>query len=86
MLKPLVDTLIVVPNDKLLNMVQPDTPMLEAFREVDNVLRRGVQGIVEIVTVPGLINVDFADVRNVMKDKGTALMGIGIAQRSKQSC
>lgn len=80
MLKPLVDTLIVVPNDKLLNMVQPDTPMLEAFREVDNVLRRGVQGIAEIVTVPGLINVDFADVRNVMKDKGTALMGIGIAQ------
>lgn len=80
MLKPLVDTLIIVPNDKLLNIVEPDTPMLEAFREVDNVLRRGVQGIAEIVTVPGLINVDFADVRNVMKDKGTALMGIGIAQ------
>lgn len=80
MLKPLVDTLIVVPNDKLLNMIAPDTPMLESFREVDNVLRRGVQGIAEIVTVPGLINVDFADVRNVMKDKGTALMGIGIAQ------
>jgi cell division protein FtsZ len=53
---------------------------LEAFKEVDNVLRRGVQGIAEIVTVPGLINVDFADVRNVMKDKGTALMGIGIGQ------
>ena len=80
MLKPLVDTLIIVPNDKLLNIVEPDTPMLEAFREVDNVLRRGVQGIAEIVTVPGLINVDFADVRNVMKEKGTALMGIGIAQ------
>ena len=61
-------------------MINRDTPMLESFREVDNVLRRGVQGIAEIVTVPGLINVDFADVRTVMKDKGTALMGIGIAQ------
>ena len=79
-LKPYVDTLIVVPNDKLLSMINRDTPMLESFREVDNVLRRGVQGIAEIVTVPGLINVDFADVRTVMKDKGTALMGIGIAQ------
>ncbi|MDD3171225.1 MAG: cell division protein FtsZ [Bacilli bacterium] len=79
-LKPYVDTLIVVPNDKLLNMTDRSTPLLEAFKEVDNVLRRGVQGIAEIVTVPGLINVDFADVRNVMKDKGTALMGIGIGQ------
>ena len=78
-LKPFVDTLIVVPNDKLLSVIDKTTSMLEAFREVDNVLRRGVQGIAEIVTVPGLINVDFADVRNVMKDKGTALMGIGIA-------
>jgi len=79
-LKPYVDTLIVVPNDKLLNMTDRTTPLLEAFKEVDNVLRRGVQGIAEIVTVPGLINVDFADVCNVMKDKGTALMGIGIGQ------
>lgn len=79
MLKPLVDTLIVVPNDKLLYLTDKNTPMLEAFREVDNVLRRGVQGIAEIVAIPGLINVDFADVRNVMKNKGTALMGIGIA-------
>ena len=78
-LKPYVDTLIVVPNDKLLTMIDRDTPMLESFREVDNVLRRGVQGIAEIVTVPGLINVDFADVRAVMKNQGTALMGIGIA-------
>ena len=78
-LKPFVDTLIVVPNDKLLSVIDNTTSMLEAFREVDNVLRRGVQGIAEIVTVPGLVNVDFADVRNVMKDKGTALMGIGIA-------
>lgn len=78
-LKPLVDTLIVVPNDKLLSMADRNLTMLESFREVDNVLRRGVQGIAEIVTIPGLINVDFADVRNVMKNKGTALMGIGIA-------
>lgn len=78
-LKPHVDTLIVVPNDKLLYLTDKNTPMLEAFREVDNVLRRGVQGIAEIVAIPGLINVDFADVRNVMKNKGTALMGIGIA-------
>jgi cell division protein FtsZ len=78
-LKPHVDTLIVIPNDKLLLITDKDTPMLEAFREADNVLRRGVQGIAEIIAIPGLINVDFADVRNVMKNKGTALMGIGIA-------
>lgn len=78
-LKPYVDTLIVIPNDKLLLVTDKETPMLEAFREADNVLRRGVQGIAEIIAIPGLINVDFADVRNVMKNKGTALMGIGIA-------
>lgn len=78
-LKPHVDTLIVIPNDKLLLVTDKETPMLEAFREADNVLRRGVQGIAEIIAIPGLINVDFADVRNVMKNKGTALMGIGIA-------
>lgn len=78
-LKPYVDTLIIVPNDKLLYMTDKSTPMLEAFREVDNVLRRGVQGIAEIVAIPGLINVDFADVKSVMQNKGTALMGIGIA-------
>lgn len=78
-LKPYVDTLIVVPNDRLLYIVDRSTSMLEAFREADKVLRQGVQGIAEIITVPGLINVDFADVKTVMKDKGTALMGIGIA-------
>ncbi len=77
--KPFVDTLIVVPNDRLLYIVDRSTSMLEAFREADKVLRQGVQGIAEIITVPGLINVDFADVKTVMKDKGTALMGIGIA-------
>ncbi len=78
-LKPYVDTLIVVPNDRLLYIVDRSTSMLEAFREADKVLRQGVQGIAEIITVPGLINVDFADIKTVMKDKGTALMGIGIA-------
>jgi cell division protein FtsZ len=78
-LKPYVDTLIVIPNDKLLYIVEKNTPYLDAFREVDNVLRQGVQGITEIIAVPGVVNVDFADVKTVMKDKGTALMGIGIA-------
>ena len=78
-LKPYVDTLVVVPNDKLITMAERNLTMIEAFKEVDNVLRRGVQGIAEIIAIPGLINVDFADVRNVMKDKGTALMGIGMA-------
>jgi cell division protein FtsZ len=78
-LKPYVDTMIIVPNDRLLYVVDRNTSMLEAFREADNVLRQGVQGIAEIITVPGLINVDFADVKTVMKDKGTALMGIGIS-------
>ncbi len=78
-LKPFVDTLIVIPNERLLAIVDPGTSMLEAFREADNVLRQGVQGIAEIIAVPGLINVDFADVRTVMENKGTALMGIGIA-------
>jgi len=84
-LKPYVDTLIIVPNDRLLHVVDRSTSMLEAFREADNVLRQGVQGIAEIITVPGLINVDFADVKTVMKDKGTALMGIGIASGDERA-
>ncbi len=78
-LKPLVDTLVVVPNDKLITIADRNLTMVESFREADNVLRRGVQGIAEIVTNPGLINVDFADVKTVMRNKGTALMGIGVA-------
>ena len=78
-LKPYVDTLIIVPNDKLITMADRNLTMIESFAEVDNVLRRGVQGIAEIININGLINVDFADVKNVMKNKGTALMGIGIA-------
>lgn len=78
-LKEQVDTLIVIPNERLLTIIDPNTSMLDAFREADNVLRQGVQGISEIISVPGLINVDFADVKTVMENKGTALMGIGIA-------
>nr|WP_263326859.1 cell division protein FtsZ [Neobacillus sp. Marseille-Q6967] len=74
-----VDTLIIIPNDRLLEIVDKKTPMVEAFREADNVLRQGVQGISDLIAVPGLINLDFADVKTVMSHKGTALMGIGIA-------
>ena len=75
-----VDTLIIIPNDRLLEIVDKKTPMIEAFREADNVLRQGVQGISDLIAVPGLINLDFADVKTVMSHKGTALMGIGIAK------
>jgi cell division protein FtsZ len=78
-LKSKVDTLITIPNDRLRDIVQKNTSMVEAFRYVDDVLRQGVQGISDIITVPGLINLDFADVRTVMKDAGSALMGIGRA-------
>lgn len=78
-LKGAVDTLIVIPNDRLLEIVDKNTPMLEAFREADNVLRQGVQGISDLIAKPGLINVDFADVKTIMYDKGSALMGIGVA-------
>ena len=78
-MKEAVDTLIVIPNDKLLQIVDKSTPMLEAFREADNVLRQGVQGISDLIATPGLINLDFADVKTIMSDKGSALMGIGIA-------
>ncbi|WP_416826936.1 cell division protein FtsZ [Ectobacillus polymachus] len=77
-LKENVDTLIVIPNDRLLEIVDKNTPMLEAFREADNVLRQGVQGISDLIAVPGLINLDFADVKTIMSNKGSALMGIGI--------
>ncbi|MBU9712429.1 cell division protein FtsZ [Evansella tamaricis] len=79
LLKEKVDTLIVIPNDRLLEIVDKNTPMLEAFREADNVLRQGVQGISDLIAVPGLINLDFADVKTIMSEKGSALMGIGVA-------
>jgi cell division protein FtsZ len=76
-LRDVVDTLIVIPNEKLLALVERRTTILEAFREADNVLRQGVQGITDLITIPGLINLDFADVRTIMQDAGSALMGIG---------
>jgi cell division protein FtsZ len=73
------DTLIVIPNDRLLEVLDKSTSMLDAFRIADDVLRQGVQGICDLITNPGLINLDFADVRTIMKDAGSALMGIGFA-------
>ncbi len=78
-MKESVDTLIVIPNDRLLEIVDKNTPMLEAFREADNVLRQGVQGISDLIATPGLINLDFADVKTIMSNKGSALMGIGVS-------
>ena len=73
------DTLIVVPNDRLLQVIEKRTSMLDAFRIADDILRQGTQGITDLITIPGLINLDFADVRAIMKDAGSAMMGIGIA-------
>ena len=73
-----VDTIIVIPNDRLRELIDKTTPMLEAFREVDNVLHRGVQSISDLIAVAGLVNLDFADVKTVMKDRGNALIGIGV--------
>lgn len=78
-LKSKVDTLITIPNDRLKDVVQKDTSIVDAFRVVDDVLRQGVQGISDLITIPGLINLDFADVRAIMKEAGSALMGIGRA-------
>lgn len=79
-LKEKVDTLITIPNDRLLAVIDKKTPIKEAFRIADDVLRQGVQGISNLIAVPGMINLDFADVQSVMKDAGSALMGIGTAK------
>lgn len=79
LLKENVDTLLIISNNRLLEVVDKRTPMLEAFREADNVLRQGVQGISDLITAPGYVNLDFADVKTVMENQGTALMGIGVA-------
>jgi len=78
-LKDKVDTVIIIPNDRLLGVVEKRATLVEAFKEADDVLRQGVQGISDIITIPGIINVDFADVRTIMTNAGTALMGIGVA-------
>jgi cell division protein FtsZ len=76
-LREFVDTLIVIPNEKLLTVVERRASLTDALKEADNVLRQGVQGITDLITIPGLINLDFADVRTIMRDAGSALMGIG---------
>jgi cell division protein FtsZ len=78
-LRERVDTLIVIENDRLLQVVEKRTSIVEAFRMADDILRQGVQGITDLITVPGLVNLDFADVRTIMRDAGSALMGIGTA-------
>ena len=80
-----VDTLIVVPNNKLLSVLDKQTSMVEAFRVADDVLRQGVQGISDLITLPGLINLDFADVRTIMADAGNALLGIGMGAGEKRA-
>ena len=75
-----VDTLITIPNDRLLQVVDKRTPFVEAFRMADDVLRQGVQGISDLIAVPGLINLDFADVKTIMSETGSALMGIGVGR------
>jgi cell division protein FtsZ len=78
-LRDKVDTVIVIPNDRLLGVVEKRATLVEAFKEADDVLRQGVQGISDIITIPGIINVDFADVKSIMTNAGSALMGIGVA-------
>lgn len=78
-MKERVDTLITIPNDKLLSIIDKKTTLINAFRIVDDILRQGVQGISDLITKPGIVNVDFADVRAIMEDSGSALMGIGIS-------
>lgn len=84
-LKEKVDTLIVIPNDRLLEVAERRTTMIEAFQLVDDILRQGVQGITDLITVPGLINLDFADVKTIMQDAGSALMGIGYGEGENRS-
>src|SRR5213593_4778912 len=84
-LRERVDTLIVIENDRLLQVVEKRTSIVEAFRMADDILRQGVQGITDLVTVPGLVNLDFADVRTIMSDAGSALMGIGAASGTNRA-
>ncbi len=78
-LRAVADTVISIPNDRLLDVVERTASVVEAFRQADDILRQGVQGITDLITVPGLINLDFADVRTIVQDAGTALLGIGVS-------
>ncbi|OGK18045.1 cell division protein FtsZ [Candidatus Roizmanbacteria bacterium RIFCSPLOWO2_12_FULL_40_12] len=80
-----VDTLIIVPNQKILQVVDRKTSIIDAFKKIDSVLHQGVRGIAELITIPGLVNVDFADVKTIMKNAGTALMGIGVGSGDKRA-
>ncbi len=84
-LKEKVDTLIIVPNQKILQVVDKKTSIIDAFKKIDSVLHQGVKGIAELITTPGLINVDFADVKSIMSNAGTALMGIGVGSGEKRA-
>jgi len=84
-LKEKVDTLILVPNQRIMNIIDKKTPILEAFKKIDAVLSQGVRGIAELITTPGLINVDFADVRTIMQNAGSALMGMGVGSGDKRA-
>jgi len=85
LLKDNVDTLIVIPNQRVLQVIDKKTPILEAFKKIDTVLHQGVKGIAELITIPGLINVDFADVRSIMNSAGNAIMGMGIGTGDKRA-
>ena len=84
-LRDVVDTLITIPNDRLLNVVDKKATLTEAFKVADDVVRQGVQGVSDIITIPGMINVDFADVKTIMENQGTALMGIGYASGEQKA-
>src|SRR5207248_215750 len=84
-LRDKVDTLILIENNRLLQVVEKNTSIVEAFRMADDILRQGVQGITDLITVPGLVNLDFADVRTIMSDAGSALMGIGAASGTNRA-
>ncbi len=85
LLKANVDTLIVIPNQRVLQVIDKKTSIIDAFQKIDSVLHQGVKGIAELITLPGLINVDFADVRSIMKDAGNAIMGMGMASGDKRA-
>ena len=84
-LKDKVDALIVVPNDRIFNIIGKDTPILKAFEAIDDVLRNALNGLVEIIAMPGIINVDFADVKNIMADAGIAIVGVGVASGANRA-
>jgi cell division protein FtsZ len=84
-LRPMVDTLIVIPNDKLLEIADDNTTLLNAFKLADNVLKAGVRGVTDLITLPGLINLDFADVKSIIKDAGNAILGEGMASGDNRS-